>query len=124
MDQILFSSGSNESRLEAISVFCPQLDIEETTRVYLAFRGEQFLMPPPMPTVVPGATVAVPVTMLMLTTAHDESLDCADAARGEARSIASDSRPMATTGVFMFDPPLVVVVGKPSRGDGPPLGEE
>src|SRR5436309_748481 len=69
-EYILFSPELNAILLDAMSDFCPQLDIAQTTTVYLCFCEEQLLMLPPMAIPVPDATVSVPVQMLALTRAQ------------------------------------------------------
>ena len=66
----MFSPGLKAIRLDAISTLCPQSDMAEKEMMYLIFRDEQLLAPPAMPMVVPGATVSVPVRMLIVARAQ------------------------------------------------------
>ncbi len=104
-DQILASSGPNAIRLEAMSTFCPQLDIAATFTVYLAFRVEQFWIIPVMPSTDPGAIVLPQFVVWMVTVAQLDSPFGADTAGDAARSIATETRQTARIRSFMSGPP-------------------
>src|SRR5262245_57976505 len=82
---------------------CPQLETAETTSVSLCLCEEQLLTPPAIPIVVPGATVGVPVRMLMVALAQSD--DGAETTGCVAKTSASESAPTATLRAFMLTLP-------------------